>query len=107
MRGECFSLKRAMEICRAGETSEILIYFPEFKPQIDQAGSCWETLAKTHEEAYERLKGIPEQKAFALEATKLKVPGALFSLRSGKVTSIRQFLQEMRIENLMLACGVK
>ena len=97
--------KSFLEIIRSGESEEVLVAFPEFKPMMDALTLKYRELESVLEADYQRLKDIPIQKDFALEALKTKCSGALFSLRAKKVVSIRQFLQEMRVDNLMNLLG--
>lgn len=99
--------KAFLEIIRSGESEEVLVAFPEFKPMMDVLALKYRDLESVLESDYQRLKDIPIQKDFALEALKTKCSGALFSIRAKKVASIRQFLQEMRVENLMNLLGEK
>jgi hypothetical protein len=99
--------KAFVEIARSGETSEVLVAFPEFKPLLDDAVARLEPLIAEVEADYERLRGITEQKAFAIEAVKTRCSAALFAMRAGKTSSIRRFFAEMRIDVLMKLLGMK
>jgi hypothetical protein len=101
------SQKAFVEIARSGETSEVLVAFPEFKPLLDDAVARLEPLIAEIEADYERLRGIADQKAFAIEAVKTRCSAALFNMRAGKTSSIRRFFAEMRIELLMKLLGFK
>jgi hypothetical protein len=92
--------KAFIEICRKGETCEVLAAFPEFRPMMERIQSQLDTYVLELEKDYERIKHIPVQKNFALEAVKTRNPAALFQLRAGRVQSIRDYVAEMRIENL-------
>lgn len=99
--------RRVMELVRLGETDEIAAVFPEFAADIAAVREKFDTLVAELEAAYARIKDIPIQKDFAMEATKTRCPGALFAVRAGKVPSIKKFLAEMNITNLMANLGVK
>lgn len=99
--------KAFVEIARSGETSEVLVAFPEFRPLMEEAKARLEPLIAEVEADFERLRDIADQKAFALQATKTRCSAALFTLRAGKTSSIRRFFAEMRIENLMKLLGYK
>lgn len=95
-----FGPKRALEIVRTGESSELLTHFPEWKPDVDRIRFEFDGLVEELEATYERIKAAETQKAFALEATKTRCSAALFQLRAGKVASVREALAGMRINAL-------
>lgn len=101
------SRKAFVEIARSGECSEVVVAFPEFAPMLDEAASRYDALAHEVEADYERLKDIPEQKAFALQAVTTKCSGALFAVRAKKAESVRAFLRSMQINSLMALLGYK
>lgn len=92
--------KAFIEICRRGETSEVLAAFPEFRPLMERTKEKIDTYVAQIEADYERLKHIETQKDFAIEAMKTRNPSALFQIRSGKSGSARQYVAEMRLETL-------
>jgi hypothetical protein len=98
--------KAFVEIARAGEVSEVLTAFPEFRPMMDSAKSRVDALIARIEADYSAVRHIHEQKPFALEAVKRPMSGALFALRSGKATTAREYVAGMRIETLMDAMEV-
>jgi hypothetical protein len=97
--------KAFIEIARRGETCEVLAAFPEFKPMMERIQWQLDKYVLELEGDYERLKSIPMQKDFAMEAVKTRNPAALFQLRAGKVPSIRKYVAEMRLDNLQEALG--
>lgn len=101
------SPKAFLEIARSGEVSEVLTAFPEFKPMMDDATTRLDELVAVVEADYERLRAIPEQKAFAIEAVKTRCSAALFAIRAGKCLTAQRFFAEMRIDALMKAVGMK
>lgn len=102
LKGDGFGPKRVLECIRMGETAEIVASFPEWKPDFDKMAHKYADLVGHLEAEYGRLKDIPLQKAFALEALKTRCPSALFALRSGKVQSIRGHLQQLNVESLLV-----
>jgi hypothetical protein len=97
---DSMSPRRALEVVRAGEISEVLNAFPEWKDIFTVTSGGYEALVAELEQTYEGIKGIVGQKDFALQATKTRCSGALFSLRAGKVPTIRQYLASMQIDSL-------
>lgn len=104
-----FGYKRITEIVRTSETSEFLTYFPEYSPQFNEVQTAYDALVLQLENVYDSIKHIESQRDFALavQASKISVSGALYNLRSGKVTSFKQYLREMNLDNLMNALGLK
>lgn len=98
-------IKSFIEIVRIGEVSEFLVAFPEFKDEFNEVKIKYLTLLSDIQEDYIRLRHIESQKEFALEAVKTRCSSALFSLRSKKVATIRQFLQEMHIDRVSSMLG--
>ncbi len=96
-----FGPKRILEVIRLGETTELLSHFPEWRPDFDALQVKFDALVGGIEADYERLKDIPEQKAFALEAVRTPCPAALFQMRKGQTPSARSFLAGMHIGRLM------
>lgn len=112
MRGEGFTHKRVLEIIRAGETGELLSYFPEWKSTFEELGEKFGALVSELETEYARLSHIPvgskeDQKAFALEANKTRYPSALFQIRRGTAASVREYLASVNIKHLLQALRVK
>lgn len=101
--------RRIVEIVRMGEIAEICAYFPEFSNQFNDTKTRYEQLVNDLNIIYDSLKHIELQKDFALSLASCKcpIPGALFSLRAGKVSSIRQFLANMSIQSLMQILEIK
>jgi hypothetical protein len=97
--------KAFVQIARSGETSEVVAAFPEFGPLVQEARSRVDALVAEVEGDYERLKHIEVQKDFAMEATKTRLPSALFTLRRGMTESIRAFVRDMQIGSLMEHLG--
>jgi hypothetical protein len=111
MAGGGCSPRRVMEIVRSGESAEVLAHFPEWRPMFDDLGGRFNELVADLEAAYERIAHIPAgkdgQKAFAMEANRTRCPSALFQVRAGKATSVREFLAGVNIDHLLRALEVK
>lgn len=94
-----FSDRRMIELVRSNEGEEFLNYFPEFEPLYQKYRALFNTLVEELETAYAKLKNIPIQKDFALEAQKVRCSGALFSARN-KGIDIRRYLADMSVQAL-------
>jgi hypothetical protein len=101
------SRRAIVEIARSGETGEVCAAFPEFAAMLEEARGRLVELRFEVESDYKRLCDIPEQKAFALEATKTRVPAALFQLRAKRVADVGVFMRDMQIDALLKLVGYK
>ncbi len=101
------SRRAFVEVARAGETSEVEVAFPEYGPLLQEIRIRWNQLVSDVESDYERLKGIETQKEFALHACKTRCSAALFSVRAKKSDSIKAFLREFRLDNVVELLGYK
>lgn len=97
--------KAFVQIARTGETSEVIAAFPEFGPMVTQARERVEALVVEVEADFARLKDIPVQKDFAMEALKTRLSSALFAVRRGSAESVRAFVRDMQINSLMEHLG--
>jgi hypothetical protein len=97
--------KAFVEIARTGEVSEVLSAFPEFTPLIEDAKARYEALVDRVCLDFDRLKYLPDQKSFALEAVKTPHSAALFQMRKG--TDLREFFRGIAIDKLMTWMGVE
>ncbi len=97
--------KAFLETIRNGEVSEFLTAFPEFLPLMEEAERRYQQFLAELEADYDRLKNIPTQKDFALEAVKTRCSGALFAVRSHKTPDIKTFIRQMMIDKLLEHLG--
>jgi hypothetical protein len=102
---ESVSPRRLLDIVRANESDEFLAYFPEWRPAYESVRARFDGLCAELEAAYERIKGIGEQKAFALEAVKTRCPGALFALRAGTFMSVRDYFAAATLQSVERTVG--
>lgn len=112
MRGEDGPTpKRMLQVARTGEGSEVLTHFPEWKPLYDDVKTKFDALLAELEAGYvdscqktdaiqPPLSKAQTQKEFASHATKTRLADALFRMRAGKETSIKQYLAEMDLTKL-------
>ena len=99
--------RRILEIIRAGETTELLAHFPEWTAEFAEVETRYLRFVAEIEVDYESLKAIPVQKDFALKAVKTRCSAALFMLRAGKVTSVREHLAKVHIKHVMDFLGLR
>lgn len=106
LRGNGFSSRRILDVVRAGETAEILAAFPEWKEPFEKVQHRCAAFVAAVEAEWDILKDWPfdtheDQKAFALSATRCRLPACLFALRKGRIDSVRAFIREMHIDSLL------
>lgn len=89
---ESWSQRRALQIVLLGEQDEFLSYFPEYAQELEDVRRRVRRVTDGLDAQYAEIASIPEQKAFAAQATKAANSGALFALRSGKHSSAYQWL---------------
>lgn len=116
-----FGPKHLLEVIRSGEKSELLTYYPEWTEFFRSIEEKYLDLVVQLERDYVAATmattcSVPMgvevqparlQKEFASHAVKSRMSGALFSLRAGKVASIKQYLAQMNIKSLMEALKMK
>lgn len=95
------SHKRAIEVVQQNELEEVLVYFPEYTSLLEDFAQKFETYAQKIENIYNEIKDIPEQKTFALQATKFPFSGILFAMRAGKITSVKTALSVINPDKLL------
>lgn len=105
-----FSEKTCLEVIRNGEISEVVALFPEFKSISDRVQSRYDKLIEYVECEYEKYKNVglegdkkiaQKEFAMALKNNNVKCSDAMFCLRSGKATSVKQFYKDYNLDKLM------
>ena len=86
--------KRILGLVEIGEDSEYLTYFPEEKGKFEAIKERKRKLLEECQVKYEEVKGIEEQKDFAMEVVKYKYSSILFKLRQG--LSIEEIWREAK-----------
>lgn len=102
-----FSTRRMLEIVRSNENNEFLSYFPEYELLYQEISNKYNSLLNDMQVFYNKISHIADQKLFAAEALKSRFSGALFSMRSGKVSNFKTTLAEMNIRDLETLLGIK
>lgn len=98
------SPKAFAEIARQGEVPEVIAAFPEFAPLLEDARAKYLVFMEKCQADYDRIKGIPVQKDFALEALKTPYSAALFHLRKGK--DLRELAKSVTLDTFMSWIGM-
>ncbi len=101
------SPKAFLEVVRSGESQEVLVHFPEHADMFADVKTKYDDLVSSLEGSYRVLKGIENQKEFALLARHSRHPGTLFQLRGKKSSSVRDSLKKVNIKQLMTLVGLK
>lgn len=106
--------RRLLELIQSNEQSEFLIYFPEYTEEYNKVFVPYEAFVRQTEEAEQQLSSMLNDgskeatKAYALEAQKVG-PGqhALFAVRRGYVSSVKEYIRNMRSKQLLQVLGLK
>lgn len=93
------TFKNFLQVVRTGEISEVLNSHPDMASRIADAKVEYDRFLLSVYMTYEKLKDIPVQKDFALEATKTPFSTCLFQMRRGK--ALTEFLRDVPIDTLM------
>lgn len=102
---DAMSTRRMLEIVRANESSEFLVYFPEYRGLYEKVVSSYDAFVKSVEENYEKHKNIETQKDFAMAVKDLQGSGFYFGMRKGK--TLKEIMAEMPIKNLQETLKLK
>ena len=103
---ECMSGRRMLEIVRTNEGSEFLTHFPEYAPLHDKIRNAFDALVVELKAAYVEIANVSDQKEFARRATQCRFSSPLFAVRSGKASSIRDFLAAATQQSIERALGI-
>lgn len=98
-----YSPRNMLELIRRGEADEVMAAFPELP--IRDLLDRYEQLIAECERDLTDLGGADDMKAFALQATKRRMPSALFAVKRGLAGSVREFLAGLPIKSLAVAVG--
>lgn len=93
--------KRIVEIIRTNETAEFLSYFPEWREEYDKWSQRFNSMVRSIEQAWEEFRAIETQKEFALSIKDIPFSGALFMMRAGKISSVREYLAKINVNNIV------
>jgi len=101
--GNCTTDKNIIEIIRSGEVDEVLNYFPEHAPIFAEMRRKLEKFIVDNEGEIETIKaaGYSRRKELADHVTKAVCPGCIFSVLDGKSPSVRAFVMDLPLDNLV------
>jgi T4 RnlA family RNA ligase len=91
IRGEGLNPKRVMQLVLSGEHHEYLNYFPDDEVVIMPYVNAYLKLTDAIGDSYDEIKGISEQKEFAVVAQKHPFKAALFQARAKNMCAIHAF----------------
>lgn len=120
------SHKKMLEIVVSGESSEVLTYFPEWKPVYNEVKEVFEktlgelnleyitasNLTADYAQSFSAGGGVSLsparlQKEFAVHVKGSKCPDALFKMRIGKIKTFREYFTNISIDHVMKIMGKK
>jgi len=96
-----FSIKKAVDIIRNGETAEFVSYFPELANILHQLKEHYDQLIGKVYRLYNIYKNIDSDKQFAEYALQHDVAHILFALRRGKANSPEEYLKNIHLDAVM------
>jgi hypothetical protein len=101
--GVAITDRRALELIQLGEAQEVLTYFKEYANVFKNVQErVNELVAKIEQELREVKSGnYATRKDLADVVTKTSCPGCVFSMIDGKVGSVREYLMNMKTDNLL------
>lgn len=102
-----FSRKAFLEVIRAGETPEVIAYFPELNTIFLEITADYQALCREADEVYAAHRHLETQKEFALAVSKHRCSSALFKIRSGQAQNAAGFYAQTPLSNLMRLLGYK
>lgn len=91
------SYRKLLSVVVNNESAEFLAYFKELETLFREIQAQYVQLISQLECEYEKYKHIKEQKDFAIAVKDLPYSGVLFSLRSGKASSVRDYMAGLPI----------
>jgi hypothetical protein len=104
---ESLSPRSMLEVVRKNESTEFLAYFPELQPLFDSVKTKFDALCETVETEYAAVKHIESQKDFAMAVKSLRCPPALFTLRTKKVATVREYFATVTQQAAERAVGIE
>ncbi|MEM6597823.1 MAG: T4 RnlA family RNA ligase [Cyanobacteria bacterium P01_C01_bin.69] len=86
------SYRKLLSVVVNNESAEFLAYFQELQSLFDEITEQYAELVSFVEQEYDKYKDIETQKDFAMSVKDFPYSGALFALRAGKVSSVRDYM---------------
>ena len=86
------SYRKLLAVVVNNESAEFLAYFHELQSLFEEITEKYSKLVAMLEREYDRYKDIEVQKDFAMSVKDFPYSGVLFSLRSGKASSVRDYM---------------
>lgn len=93
--------KRIIEIIRNDGMDEFVSYFPEWRDIYQKYTDKYNEIISKLEDAWIEYNYIENQKEFALTIKNIPFNGALFMMRTGKIKSVKDYLRNININNLV------
>jgi hypothetical protein len=84
------SANNILLLARSNDYEEVVVHFPEYKEDLDTASAIIQNTIARHESAFQKHASIESQKEFAIAINSegLEFTSVLFSVRSGRASSI-------------------
>lgn len=101
------SKKAFLEVVRAGETPEVIAYYPELTAEFEAITADYQALCREADLVYASHTHLETQKEFALAIGKHRCSAALFKIRAGHAQNAADFYAKVPLSNLMRLLGYK
>jgi hypothetical protein len=92
-----------LEIIKTNEGSEFLSYMPEYEESYNKIKIKFDKLVSVLETHWQSIKDVTDKREFGMSANSTLIPGVFFQLRDKKVSSIKEYLYQMKIQALLEA----
>jgi len=94
------SPKNLLDIIRIGETSELLVHFPEWAAMHKKMKARYDFLLELITQTFVAFQHLTPKKEFALAVKHTSFSGILFGLYDKKISSVKQGLKDLDIDKL-------
>lgn len=106
MKGEVFTHKRALDVIRAGETEELLTYFPEFSAVINVIEKRYNKFICDAKEYIKYLSNLSDEikkdrKKFAKQVISSPYSDLAFKWLDGKLSSVDDYYKNTNTDKLL------
>ena len=101
------SERRMVDIILDNEVPEVVASFPALKDHMDTIKLKIDSFCDNARTAFDNIRTIEDQKAFALEAMKTKFSSVLFMMRQTPDESLYRLLRRMTTKRVMQLCGIR
>jgi hypothetical protein len=100
-----FSRKACLDVIRAGETPEVVAYFPELNTTFAEIAADYQALCREADQAYAAHQHLTTQKEFAMAVARHRCSAALFKIRSSQAHHAADYYATVPLSSLIKLLG--